>query len=106
MFHVTVEYRTLNSPEENEAVRERYTKSRNYGEVCSHFSDFGLCDDAMFAWAIDLGWDANAITKEMEKRLNGNLFSERHSLEDFFYDALCDAIGFIDQHLPTKTEYS
>ena len=52
MFNVNVNYKNYNTPEENDAVRQMYTQTRDYGEVCSYFADFGLCDDAMLDWAI------------------------------------------------------
>ena len=104
MFNVTVNYKNSNTHEENEAVRQMYTQTRDYGEVCSHFADFGLCDDAMIAWAIELGWDIESVKKEIEEILSNDLYSDEDPQFNFFYDIVNDAISFIDGCLPSETE--
>lgn len=52
----------------NEISRMFY-ETRNYRKVCEHFDDFGLCDDAMLAWAIDMGWDLDSVLTETENAL-------------------------------------
>lgn len=106
MFNVNVNYQNNNTTEENKAVRQMYTQTRNYGEVCCHFDDFGLCDDAMLAWAIELGWDIESVKDEIEEILGNDLYSAENPQYNFFSDIVNDAIGFIDSHLPSQTENS
>ena len=68
-----------------------------------YFDDFGLCDEAMFSWAIDLGWDIDSILKETANILSNNLYSNDDSRCNFFSDIVNEAIGFIESHLPIKT---
>ena len=82
------------------------TQTRNYGEVCCHFADFGLCDDAMLAWAIELGWDIESVKEKIEEILGNNLYSAENPQNNFFFDIVNDAIGFIDCHLSNQTENS
>lgn len=104
MFDVKVNYQNNSTPEECEAVRQMYTQTRNYGEVCCHFADFGLCDDAMLDWAIELGWDIESAKKEIEEILGNDLYSDENPQYNFFYEIVNDAIGFIDCCLPNQTE--
>lgn len=106
MFDVNVNYQNKNTSEENMAVRQMYTQTRDYGEVCCHFDDFGLCDDAMLAWAIELGWDVESVKAEIEEILGNDLYSDEKPQYNFFYEIVNDAIGFIDSHLPNQTENS
>lgn len=106
MFNVYVNYQNENTTEENMAVRQMYAQTRDYGEVCCHFDDFGLCDDAMLAWAIELGWDVESVKAEIEEILGNNLYSAENPQYNFFSDIVNDAIGFIDSHLPNQTENS
>lgn len=106
MFNVNVNYKNYNTPEENDAVRQMYTQTRDYGEVCSYFADFGLCDDAMLDWAIELGWDIESVKKEIEEILGNDLYSDENPQYNFFYEIVNDAISFIDSHLPNQTENS
>ena len=106
MFNVNVNYQNNNTTEENKAVRQMYTQTRNYGEVCCYFADFGLCDDAMLAWAIELGWDIESVKEKIEEILGNNLYSAENPQYNFFYEIVNDAIGFIDSHLSNQTENS
>ena len=106
MFNVNVNYKNYNTPEENDAVCQMYTQTRDYGEVCSYFADFGLCDDAMLDWAIELGWDIESVKKEIEEILGNDLYSDENPQYNFFYEIVNDAISFIDSHLPNQTENS
>ena len=106
MFNVNVNYQNNNTTEENKAVRQMYTQTRNYGEVCCQFADFGLCDDAMLAWAIELGWDIESVKEKIEEILGNNLYSAENPQYNFFYEIVNDAIGFIDCHLSNQTENS
>ena len=106
MFNVNVNYKNYNTPEENDAVLQMYTQTRDYGEVCSYFADFGLCDDAMLDWAIELGWDIESVKKEIEEILGNDLYSDENPQYNFFYEIVNDAISFIDSHLPNQTENS
>ena len=100
MFDVVVKYEQNWSDEETREVKEMYAKTRNYGKVCDRFSDFGLCDDAMLAWAIELGWDVDAVIKEIEETLGNDLYSEDDTDFNFFYEIVNDAIEYIDGKLP------
>lgn len=106
MFNVIVNYQNNNTTEENKAVRQMYTQTRNYGEVCCHFADFSLCDDAMLAWAIELGWDIESVKEKIEEILGNDLYSAENPQYNFFYEIVNDAIGFIDCHLSNQTENS
>ena len=74
--------------------------------MCSYFADFGLCDDAMLAWAIELGWDIESVKKEIEEILGNDLYSDENPQYNFFYEIVNDAISFIDCHLSNQTENS
>ena len=106
MFNVNVNYKNYNTPEENDAVRQMYTQTRDYGEVCSYFADIGLCDDAMLDWAIELGWDIESVKEKIEEILGNDLYSAENPQYNFFYEIVNDAIGFIDCHLSNQTENS
>ena len=55
MFNVHVSFEKEYSDSKLKEVQTMYAETRDYGEVCMYFEDFGLCDDAMLSWAIDLG---------------------------------------------------
>ena len=93
-------------PGRSDAVRQMYTQTRDYGEVCSYFADFGLCDDAMLDWAIELGWDIESVKEKIEEILGNDLYSAENPQYNFFYEIVNDAIGFIDCHLSNQTENS
>ena len=104
MFNVTVNYKNCNTHEENETVRQMYTQTRDYGEVCSHFADCGICDDAMLDWAIELGWHIESVKEEIEEVLGSELYSDAEFSPYFFYEVVYDAIDFIDSYLSPQTE--
>lgn len=104
MFTVKVDYELDYIQEDCDAVRLMYNQTRNYGEVCSYFADFGLCDDTMLAWAIELGWDIDDVMDEIEKILSNDLYSDENPQYNFFYEIVDDAIAFIDSHLAAQTE--
>ena len=104
MFNVNVNYQNNNTTEENKAVRQMYTQTRNYGEVCCHFADFGLCDDAMLAWAIELGWNIESVKRDIEGALGSELYSDAEYSPYFFYEVVNDAIDFIDSYISPQTE--
>lgn len=106
MFSVTVSYQADYSANELKEVQDMFYETRDYGEVCSHFGDFGLCDDAMLVWAIELGWDIESVKDEIEEILGNNLYSAENPQYNFFYEIVNDAIGFIDCHLSNQTENS
>lgn len=106
MFSVTVSYQADHSANELKEVQDMFYEIRDYGEVCSHFGDFGLCDDAMLVWAIELGWDIESVKDEIEEILGNNLYSAENPQYNFFYEIVNDAIGFIDCHLSNQTENS
>lgn len=106
MFSVTVSYQADHSANELKEVQDMFYETRDYGEVCSHFGDFGLCDDAMLVWAIELGWDIESVKDEIEEILGNNLYSAENPQYNFFYEIVNDAIGFIDCHLSNQTENS
>ena len=78
MFYVTVSYQADHSANKLKEVQDMFYETRDYGEVCSHFGDFGLCDDAMLAWAIDLGWDLDSVLMETENALENDLYSNEN----------------------------
>ena len=102
MFSVTVSYQADHSANKLKEVQDMFYETRDYGEVCSHFGDFGLCDDAMLAWAIDLGWYLDSVLTETENALENDLYSNENPQYNFFYEIVNDAIGFIVSCLPAK----
>ena len=100
MFRIDVTYELEWSEEQCLEVREMYYDTRDYGRVNAHFDDFGLCDDAMLSWAIELGWDVDAVIKEIEETLGNDLYSEDDTDFNFFYEIVNDAIEYIDGKLP------
>ena len=103
MFRIDVTYEQEYSEDEIVKVREMYYETRDYGRVNAYFGDFGLCDDAMLSWAIELGWDVDAVIKEIEETLGNDLYSEDDTDFNFFYEIVNDAIEYIDEKL---TEHS
>lgn len=103
MFNVHVSFEKEYSDSKLKEVQTMYAETRDYGEVCMYFDDFGLCDEAMLSWAIDLGWDIDSILKETANILSNNLYSNDDSRCNFFSDIVNEAIGFIESHLPIKT---
>ena len=101
MFNVTVTYEQEYSDEMIHEVQELYYQTRDYGYVNSYFGDFGLCDDAMLAWAIELGWDVDSVLKETEETLGTDLYSDTDTDFNFFYEIVNDAIEFIETKLPS-----
>ena len=102
MFDVVVKYEKNWSDEETREVKEMYAKTRNYGKVCEHFSDFGLCDDAMLAWAVELGWDVDSAIAETQEILSNVLYVDEKPRYNFFYEIVNDAISYIDKHLDAE----
>ena len=102
MFSVTVSYQADHSANKLKEVQDMFYETRNYGKVCEHFDDFGLCDDAMLAWAIDLGWDLNSVLRETEVALANDLYSDENTSCNFFHEIVNEAIGFIEEHLSIR----
>ena len=102
MFTVTVSYQADHSANKLKEVQNMYAETRNYGKVCEYFDDFGLCDDAMLAWAIDLGWDLDSVLDDTADALESDLYSAENPYYNFFYEIVNDAIGFIVSCLPAK----
>lgn len=102
MFVVTVKNEKNYPDDKLKEVQNMYAETRNYGEICEYFDDFGLCDDAMLAWAIDLGWDVNSVLRETEEALANDLYSDENISCNFFYKIVNEAIGFIEEHLSTR----
>ena len=102
MFNVRVSYEKDYSDSKLKEVQTMYGETRDYGKVCEHFSDFGLCDDAILSWAIDLGWNIDSILEETANILSNNLYSDDASRCNFFSDIVNDAINFIESHFPIK----
>ncbi len=100
MFTVAVAHEKEYPDDKLREVQAMYAKTRCYGQVCEHFDDFGLCDDAMLAWAIDLGWDIESALKEAEELLNDDLYSDSNPRSNFFCEYVNDAVDFIDKRLP------
>ena len=102
MFKVKEEYEKDYAANELKEVQDMFYETRNYGKVCEYFDDFGLCDDAMLAWAIDLGWDLDAVLAETAAALETDLYSNEDPQYNFFYEIVNDAIAFIELCLNTK----
>ena len=102
MFAVTVSYQADHSADKLKEVQNMFYETRNYGKVCDHFADFGLCDDAMLAWTIDLGWDLDSVLAETADVLESDLYSVENPHYNFFYEIVNDAIEFIELCLPAK----
>lgn len=102
MFVVTVKNEKNYSDDKLKEVQNMYAETRNYGEVCERFDDFGLCDDAMLTWAIDLGWDVDSVLRETEVALANDLYSDENTSCNFFYKIVNEAIGFIEEHLSAR----
>ena len=103
MFTVTVTYKQEYCDDEIQKVQDLYCQTRDYGYVNSYFGDFGLCDDAMLAWAIELGWDIDTVLKETQETLSNDLYSEDETDFNFFYEIVNDAIEFIETKLPAES---
>lgn len=102
MFVVTVKNEKNYSDDKLKEVQNMYAETRDYGKVCEYFDDFGLCDDAMPAWAIDLGWDLDSVLTETADVLESDLYSAENPHYNFFYEIVNDAIGFIEEHLSAR----
>ena len=95
MFRIDVTYEMEWPEEKGLEVREMYYDTRDYGLVNAHFDDFGLCDDAMLSWAIELGWDVDAVLEDVTETLYNDLYSNDDTDFNFFYEIVNDAIEYI-----------
>lgn len=102
MFNVHVSYEKEYSDSKLKEVQTMYAETRDYGKVCMYFEDFGLCDDAMLSWAIDLGWDIDSILQKTANILSNNLYSDDSPRCNLFSDVVNEAIDFIESHFPTN----
>lgn len=100
MFTVAVAYEKEYPDDKLREVQAMYAKTRCDGQECEHFDDFELCDDAMLAWAIDLGWYIESALKEAEELLNCDLYSDFSPRNNFFFVYVNDVVEFIDKRLP------
>ena len=100
MFRIDVTYEMEWPEDEIVKVREMYAETKDYGLVNTYFDDFGLCDDAMISWAIELGWDVDAVLRDVTETLYNDLYSEDDTDFNFFYKIVNDAIEYIDGKLP------
>ena len=101
MLFVDVRYKQEWSDEDLKEVQMMYEKTREYGEVCGYFSDFCLCDDAMLALAIDLGWDIDSAIAKTQEILSDVLYVDKEPHYNFFSEIVGEAIDYIDRHLPS-----
>lgn len=103
MFKIDVTYELEWPEDEIVKVREMYAETKDYGLVNAHFDDFGLCDDAMLSWAIELGWDVDTVLEDVTETLYNDLYSDADTDFNFFYEIVNEAIEYIDEKL---TEHS
>lgn len=104
MLLVDVRYEREWPDEKLKEVQMMYARTREYGEVCGYFSDFCLCDDAMLAWAIDLGWDIDSAIAKTQEILSDALYVDKEPYYNFFCEIVGEAIDYIDQHLPPRDD--
>ena len=106
MFSVKVEYVNHVSDELLREVKECYANIRNYGELCSNYPDWCELDEAMVAWAVELGWDIGSVVEEIAEALATDFYSDEDPRHNFYYEIVNDAIACIDEHLllATKSE--
>ena len=100
MFRIDVTYEMEWPEDEIVKVREMYYDTRDYGLVNARFDDFGLCDDAMLSWAIELGWDVDAVLEDVTETLYNDLYSNDDTDFNFFYEIVNEAIEYIEGKLP------
>lgn len=102
MLNVCVSFEKEYSDSNLKAVQTMYAETRDYGEVCMYFEDFGLCDDAMLSWAIELGWDIDSVLERTASILSNNLYSDDNPRFNFSYEIVNEAIDYIESRFPRK----
>ena len=104
MFRIDVTYEQEWTVDECAKVREMYAETRDYDLVNAYFDDFGLCDDAMLSWAIELGWDIESVSIGIAETLCFEFYRDPDSEFYYFGKIVNDAIGFIEGKLPPITQ--
>ena len=100
MINVNVSF----NPEINDTdlnnVKDYYRKTGSF-ENTSEFSDkYYVVTDAILSWATELGWDMDAVVREVREALLDCLYYDEHN--KFFPEIVKDAASYIENCLHTK----